>query len=167
MHKLSAGGINVIKRLKPYILWIALTEAVGALSALLTREGTEYFTEFAAMPPLSPPEWVFPVVWTALYALMGISAARIWSSGDSQERSWGLNLYIIQLVLNFFWTLIFFNAMAYGVASVWIVALWAAVLAMVLAFYKVDHTAALLQLPYLAWLTFATYLTFGVSLLNG
>lgn len=157
----------MLKRLKPYILWIALTEAVGALSALLTRSGTQYFSENAVMPPLSPPAWVFPVVWTVLYALMGISAARIWISEDSQERKWGLNLYIIQLILNFFWSPIFFNAMAYGVASVWIVVLWATVLLMILAFYKVDRTAAWLQLPYLAWITFAAYLTFGVWLLNG
>lgn len=157
----------MLKRLKPYILWIALTEAVGALSALLTRSGTQYFSEYAVMPPLSPPAWVFPVVWTVLYALMGISAARIWISEDSQERKWGLNLYIIQLILNFFWSPIFFNAMAYGVASVWIVVLWATVLLMILAFYKVDRTAAWLQLPYLAWITFAAYLTFGVWLLNG
>lgn len=157
----------MLKRLKPYILWIALTEAVGALSALLTRSGTQYFSKYAVMPPLSPPAWVFPVVWTVLYALMGISAARIWISEDSQERKWGLNLYIIQLILNFFWSPIFFNAMAYGVASVWIVVLWATVLLMILAFYKVDRTAAWLQLPYLAWITFAAYLTFGVWLLNG
>lgn len=154
------------KKLKPYILWILLAEALGVLAALLTKEGTAWFNEFAAQPPLSPPEWVFPIVWAILYALMGISAARIWTAPESKPREWSLNLFIGQLILNFFWTLVFFNARAYGIASVWIVVLWAVVLAMILTFRKVDSAAAWLQIPYLAWLTFASYLTFGVWLLN-
>ena len=152
---------------KPYALWIGLVEAVGALAALLTRKGTKWFNEYAAQPPLSPPKVVFPVVWGILYALMGISAARIWMAEESRDRKWGLNLFVGQLVLNFFWSLIFFNAQAYGIASVWIVVLWAVVLAMILKFRKVDNLATWLQVPYLLWLTFAAYLTFGVWLLNG
>ena len=155
-----------LKRLKPYALWILLVEAIGFLASLLTRRGTEQFNELAAKPPLTPPEVVFPIVWGILYALMGISAARVWLAAESKERSRGLNLFVIQLVLNVFWTLIFFNAAAYGLASVWIVALWAAVLLMTLQFFKVDRLAAWLQVPYLLWLTFAAYLNFGVWVVN-
>ncbi len=151
---------------KIYALWILLTEAVGGLSGLLTREGTKFFSEFVSQPPLSPPALAFPIVWGILYALMGIGGARIWMAEPSQARQQGLNRYWIQLILNFFWSLIFFNARAYGLAFFWLVLLWAAVLAMLLTFRKVDKTAAMLQIPYLLWLTFAAYLSAGVWILN-
>ena len=156
-----------LKKYKPYFLRVLLVEAVGFLASLLTRRGVQEFNEFAAKPPLSPPDAVFPVVWGIMYALMGISAARIWLSPESKDRRSGLNWFVIQLILNFFWSLIFFNAQAYGVAAVWIVALWVAVLVMILKFREVDMAAAWLQVPYLLWLTFAAYLTFGVWLYNG
>jgi tryptophan-rich sensory protein len=90
----------------------------------------------------------------------------VWREPESKARSRGLNLFIVQLAMNFFWTLIFFNAQAYGLASVWIVVLWVVVLTMILQFWRVNNVAAWLQVPYLLWLTFATYLTFGVWLLN-
>lgn len=151
---------------KTYALWILLTEAVGALSGWLTREGTRIFNGAIQQPPLSPPAIVFPIVWGILYALMGFSAARISLTPPSPERSKGPNLYIAQLVVNFFWSLIFFNAQAYGFAFVWLLLLWALVLWMILTFYKVDPLAAKLQIPYLLWLTFAAYLNAGVWYLN-
>lgn len=151
---------------KTYALWILITEAVGALSGWLTREGVQIFSETIAQPPLSPPTIAFPIVWAALYALMGISAARIYLSPQSGERSKGLNLHIAQLVVNFFWSLIFFNAQAFGFAFLWLLLLWVLVLWMILVFHKVDPLAAKLQIPYLLWLTFAAYLAFGVWYLN-
>jgi tryptophan-rich sensory protein len=97
---------------------------------------------------------------------MGIGAARISMTPPSRERSLGLNLFIIQLAVNFFWSLIFFNAQAYGLALIWLLLLWVLVLLMILAFRKTDQTAAWLQIPYLLWLTFAAYLNAGVWLLN-
>lgn len=151
---------------KTYALWILLAEAVGALSGWLTREGTKIFSQTAVQPPLSPPMIVFPIVWGILYALMGISAARVSLTEPSPARSLGLNLFVAQLVVNFFWSLIFFNAGAYGFAFLWLLLLWALVLWMILTFRKVDPAAAWLQLPYLAWLTFAAYLNLGVWYLN-
>ena len=117
-------------------------------------------------PALTPPAIVFPVVWTILYALMGISAARIAAAPDSPARSRGLNLFVVQLVMNFFWGLIFFNAQAYGFALVWLLGMWLVIIAMILFFRPVDRTAALLQLPYLLWVTFAAWLNYGVWKLN-
>ncbi len=151
---------------KPYAFWIGITEAVGILSGLLSMEGSRNFGEMAAQPPLSPPAIVFPIVWTILYALMGISAARIYLAPPSKERDRGLNLYVAQLVVNFFWSLIFFNAQAYGFAVFWLLLLWGLVLWMILTFRKVDPLAAYLQIPYLLWLTFAAYLNAGVWYLN-
>jgi len=154
------------KNWKVYAIWILLTEAVGGLSAWLTREGTKVFSETVAQPPLSPPMLLFPIVWGILYLLMGISAARIYLEPPSLMRSRGLNLYIAQLIVNFFWSLIFFNAQAFGFAFFWLLLLWVLVLLMILTFRKVDPLAGWLQIPYLLWLTFAAYLNLGVWYLN-
>lgn len=143
-----------------------MAEAVGGLSGWLSRNGMKYYSEYVTQPPLSPPPILFPIVWGILYALMGISAARVWGSTPSKARSLGLNVFVVQLVFNFFWSLIFFNAQAYGFALLWLLALWGLVLWMILLFRRVDPLAAWLQLPYLLWLTFAAYLNWGVWNLN-
>jgi tryptophan-rich sensory protein len=151
---------------KIYIFWIGLSEAVGLLSGLLSRSATQSFGQNVQQPPLSPPAILFPIVWTILYALMGIGAARVSLTAQSVERSRGLNLFITQLVVNFFWSLIFFNAKAYGFAFLWLILLWILVLWMISVFRKTDPLAAYLQIPYLIWLTFAAYLNYGVWMLN-
>ena len=163
-----ALGDRIMKKqtLKTYVFWIALSEAVGILSGLLSRSGMMEFGEAVLQPPLSPPAIVFPIVWTILYALMGISAARISLAPQSVGRSRGLNLFITQLIVNFFWSLIFFNAQAYGFALLWLILLWVLVLWMIISFAHTDKLAALLQIPYLLWLTFAAYLNFSIWQLN-
>ena len=151
---------------KTYAFWILLAEAVGGLSAWLTREDTRIFNETVAQPPLSPPPAVFPIVWGILYALMGISAARVYLSPPSTARSRGLVLFLVQLGMNFLWSPLFFSAQAFGWAFLWLVLLWALVIWMLWTFSRVDKAAAWLQLPYLIWLTFAAYLNFGVWFLN-
>ena len=146
--------------------FIGLSEAAGILSGLLSREGTAAYADMMQKPFLSPPGWVFPMVWTILFALMGLSAARIWAAPGTLVRSRGLNLFFAQLIVNFFWSPIFFNARAYGLALVWLLFLWILVFGMILEFRKVDKTAARLQIPYLLWLTFAAYLNWGVWQLN-
>ena len=152
---------------KVYGFWILLAEAVGALSGWLSRDGMAIYADSLVKPPLSPPGWVFGVVWPILYALMGIGAAAVRLSPESRNRHRGINLWIIQLIVNFFWSPIFFNAQAFGSALLWLMALWVLVLAMILSFRKTDKLSAWLQLPYLLWLTFAAYLNWGVWQLNG
>lgn len=154
------------QKIKTYAVWILITEAVGGLSAFFTRNSMETYSTVIAQPPLSPPAILFPIVWGILYALMGIGAARIYMAEPSSLRSKGINLYITQLVVNFFWSLIFFNAQAFGFAFIWLLLLWLLVLWMILTFKKVDPIAAYLQIPYLIWLTFAAYLNAGVWYLN-
>ena len=151
---------------KTYLGWILFTEAVGALSGWLTRDGTKYFNEFVRKPPLSPPGIVFPIVWAVLYLLMGIGAARVYLSPVSRARSRSLYLYLVQLAFNFCWSLIFFNFRAYGFALLWLAALWLLILGMVTAFGEVDSLASRLQIPYLLWVSFAAYLNAGVWILN-
>ena len=149
-----------------YLLWIAVTEAVGLLSGLLSRGGTEIYNEMIEKPALSPPAILFPIVWTILYALMGIGAARIAASDYSVARSRALNVFVIQLIVNFFWSLIFFNAQVFGFALLWLLLLWALIIVMIVLFWQVDKPAALLQIPYLLWVTFAAYLNYAVWQLN-
>ena len=151
---------------RTYAFWIILTEAVGFLSGWLTRDGTALYSETIVQPALAPPAIVFPIVWTILYALMGVGIARVSLQPKSRERDRAMNLYIAQLVVNFFWSLFFFNAQAFGFAFLWLLLLWVLVFFMTRAFWKVDELAAKLQLPYLIWLTFAAYLNFAVWLLN-
>ena len=155
-----------MKAKKAYLFWIILSLAVGGLSALLSREGMKIFDTQLVKPMLAPPAWLFPVVWSVLYVLMGIGAARISLSAPSKERSQGLNLFVAQLIVNFFWSLIFFNAQAFGLGFAWLLLLWGLVLAMILSFHKTDKPAAYLQIPYLLWLTFAAWLSYGIWQLN-
>ena len=148
---------------KQYALWIALTELIGGISGLLSRDGMKLYDAAVAKPPLSPPMWVFPVVWTILFALMGVSAARISRLPVSAATACGQKIFFTQLIFNFFWSIIFFNLQAYWAAFWWLLLLWAQVLGMILCYAKEDRTAAWLQAPYLLWLTFAAYLNFWVA----
>lgn len=147
---------------KRYLFWIALTEAIGALAGWLSQDAVAAFGSSFTQSTLTPPGWIFPIVWGILYALMGIGAARV----AATEKQTGLNLWIIQLAVNFFWPLLFFNAHAFGFAALWLGLLWVLVLLMILRFRKADPVAAVLQLPYLLWLTFALYLNLAVWQMN-
>ena len=149
---------------KAFIAALAIPLAAGGFSAWLSGDMGSFDT--LQKPPLSPPAIVFPIVWAVLYALMGVSAARIWMAPPSGDRRLGLRLFAGQLAFNFFWSIIFFDLQWFGFALVWLVALWALIAAMVLVFYRVELLAARLQLPYLVWVAFAGYLNAGVWLLN-
>ena len=151
---------------KTYAFWILLSEAVGGLSGWLTREGTKAYQTTIQQPPLSPPGVVFPIVWGILFALMGIGAARIYLSPTSAQRTRSLLIFFAQLAFNFFWSIIFFNLQTFGFALIWLAMLWLLILWMILSFAQVDKVAALLQIPYLLWVTFAAYLNYGVWMLN-
>ena len=149
-----------------YLAFLLLTEGIGALAGWLTRDAVALYQATVSKPPLSPPGWVFPVVWAALYALMAVGAARVWMAPNSRSRTLGLALFFAQLAFNFLWPLIFFSLGWFGPALLWLVALWGLVLWMIAAYEQVDPLAAWLQAPYLLWLTFAAYLNFGVWLLS-
>ena len=156
---------NMRKKIKPYAVSIALALAVGGLSALLTRGNMDLFDSITK-PPLTPPAAVFPVVWTILYILMGISAAIVYTNSRGHERASALRVYALQLAVNFAWSLIFFNARAFLFAFIWLLLLWALIILMIRRFANISPTAARLQLPYLIWVSFAGYLTLAIYLLN-
>ena len=147
-------------------LCLAVPLGVGGLSALLTRGS---MAAFAALqkPPLAPPGWLFPVVWSILFLLMGCASWRVLGSGGPErEIRRALGLYGVQLGFNFLWSLIFFHFQAFGLALLWLLALWGLILGMLLTFRRVDRAAGWLLLPYLLWVSFAAYLNAGVWLLN-
>jgi len=151
---------------QPYLLWVAFTEGVGLLSGLLTREGIRLYNIYAIKPSLTPPSFVFPIVWTILFGLMGVSSARISLSVPSPQRRRSLVLFFLQLGANVLWSVLFFNLQSYGAAFVWILLLWLLILGTILSFRTVDPLASLLQIPYLLWVTFAAYRHFMVWILN-
>ena len=151
---------------KVFIVSVVLAEAVGALSGWLTRDGAQQYAQSIVLPPLSPPGIVFPIVWTVLFALMGIGSAIVWLAPDSQARSGALRLYAVQLAFNFVWSLIFFNWKNYGFSFVWLAALWVLIGWMILRFRALVPAAGWTQVPYFLWVAFAGYLNLGVWLLN-
>lgn len=130
-----------------------------------TTVGTWYTT--IVKPPLTPPNWVFAPVWTLLYFLMGVAVWLVWRrAGGIGKAGAALPLFFAQLGLNFGWSVAFFGMCNPAIASIEIIALLAAIVATILSFDRVLRLAALLMLPYLAWTTFAAYLTIAIWWLN-
>lgn len=150
---------------KKLIAAIAVPLAVGGISSLIVNSDFKSYATEVVKPPLSPPQWLFPVVWTLLYILMGISSYLVYEK-DKTEAKQPLAVYVIQLVLNLMWPIFFFMQRAYLFSFIWLILLWAFALAMIISFYKVSKTAGFLQIPYLIWLSFAGYLNLSVYLLN-
>ena len=149
-----------------YVFWIGIAEAVGALAGFLTRDGMELYKTLIVKPPLSPPAIVFPIVWAILYALMGIGIARVALAAHSEERSDAIQVYLLQLAVNFTWSIFFFNLRTYGGALIVLLLLLLLIVRMIIRFRRVDRPAARLQIPYLIWVSFAAYLNAGVWILN-
>lgn len=142
---------------------VALPLGVGGLSALLTRQGMEAFRALNH-PPLSPPDWLFPVVWAVLYILMGISSYLVLASGKTSRPA--LTVYGAQLAVNFLWSIFFFNMGWYLFSFFWLLLLLALIAATMFLFGKISKPAAWLLAPYLLWVAFAGYLNFSIYLLN-
>ena len=155
------------KKIWTYVIAIALPLFVGALSALLTRKNMNIYEEINT-PPLSPPGILFPIVWSILYVLMGISSAAVWLQKDGTKTApaRGLTFYAISLAFNFVWSIIFFNARAYLVAFLWLVALLLLIILTMVWYARVKKWTAVLQIPYLLWVTFAGYLNLAIVILN-
>lgn len=150
-----------------FVIAIVIPLAIGGFSAFLTRDNMNIYEEINT-PPLSPPSFLFPVVWTILYVLMGISSAFVWRNRteDKDTADKGLLFYAGSLFFNFVWSLIFFNFRAYLFAFVWLLVMLTLIILTVINYKKVVPLAAYLQVPYILWTAFAGYLTFGVWLLN-
>ena len=151
---------------KLLIICLVIPLAVGGIAALLTGGGMDTF-ETLNQPPLSPPGWLFPVVWTILYILMGIASYLVLTSGKSQESiRRALVLYGIQLAFNFLWPIFFFSLSAYLFAFIWLLALLYLIIRTFICYKKLSPLSAYLQIPYALWVAFAGYLNFAIWWLN-
>lgn len=148
---------------KKLTICILLPLLVGAFSAFLTKDNMNIF-EFLNKPPLSPPGFLFPIVWTILYILMGIASYLVLTSNKSDD--FALIFYVIQLIFNFFWSILFFNFEAYLFSFIWLVILWILILITTILFYKISKPAGYFMIPYLLWVTFAGYLNLAIYFLN-
>ena len=148
---------------KTLIICLIIPLAVGIISALLTRNNMETF-DLINKPFLAPPSWLFPVVWTILYILMGIASYLVFISEKPNKTA--LTVYGFQLIFNFFWSIIFFNLELYLFAFIWLVLLWLLVIKTTILFYQISKLAGYLMLLYVLWVTFAGYLNLSIYLLN-
>lgn len=158
---------KIKKYIKVFIIAIMIPLAVGGLSAWLTSGNMDIYGE-VRRPPLSPPSILFPIVWTLLYALMGISSGIVWinRSRDIQSADNGISYYAVSLVFNFIWSILFFNFRWFFFSFIWLVVLLYLIVRTVMSYKSVSPMAAYLQIPYAVWVAFAGYLNIGIWFLN-
>ncbi len=154
------------KSLRTFLFYLLSAPAIGGLSALITGNFSDFFLKYEK-PPLQPPDWLFPVVWTVLYLLMGYSAYLISKSDATvKEKNTALKIYWAQLFVNFLWSIVFFRfELLWGAVAV-IALLLALIIAMLILFSKICKKCALLNIPYLIWVLFATYLNVATAVIN-
>lgn len=156
-----------LERWLKLILAILVCESAGFVGSIFTAPSIPNWYASLAKPALNPPSWVFGPVWTILYLLMGISVFLIWRESKKNEHlKSALILFGIQLALNAIWSPLFFGVQNPGVAFIVIIAMWTAILLTILSFIKINRLAAYLLIPYLIWVTFASYLNIGIWFLN-
>lgn len=156
------------KKIGSVALAIIIPLTVGGLSAFLTRDAMKTFSNLN-QPPLSPPSWLFPVVWTILFILMGISSYIIYNSKNTyfyEEREKSLIYYVVQLIFNFIWSLLFFNMKWFVFSFIWLLVLWVLILLLMINAKKVNKISFYLLIPYVLWVTFAGYLNLSIAILN-
>ena len=151
---------------KTLFICLLIPLAVGAIAGFFTKDAMDTYNTIQK-PSINPPSSIFPVVWSILYILMGISSYLVVTSDATyQQKEAALRIYALQLGVNFLWPFLFFNMSAYFLAFLWLVILWFLILAMILSFSSISKLAAVLQLPYLLWVSFAGYLNYMIYQLN-
>lgn len=155
--------MNKLQNKSTLIISILIPIAIGFLSALISGNMSAYSD--LNKPPLSPPAFIFPIVWTVLYILMGISSYFIYIS-ENKNKNKALKIYAIQLFFNFFWSIIFFGLSQYLLAFLWLIALIFIIIMMIYQFYQIKPLLAYLQIPYLLWCIFAAYLNLMIYIMN-
>jgi translocator protein len=152
--------------MKSYIL-IIIPLIIGSLSGFFTADGVNGWYATANKPWFNPPNWLFGPVWTVLYLLMGIALFLVWRSDAGKTvKQTAIILFAVQLLLNFFWSLIFFKMQQLGWAFAEIIAMWLMILLTIIWFGKINSTAAWLLVPYISWVSFASVLNYALWKLN-
>jgi benzodiazapine receptor len=156
-----------MKKAARLVLAIVVCELAGLIGALFTTPSIPGWYAGLTKPPFNPPGWVFAPVWTALYALMGLAAWLVYEKGNKRaEVRKALAVFVVQLVLNTLWSIVFFGAHQLFGAVIVIVLLWLMILWTILLFRKISKAAAWLLVPYILWVSFATLLNVSLAVLN-
>lgn len=149
------------------VISVIVCEFAGVIGSFFTMPATDGWYQGIVKPALNPPSWVFGPVWITLYALMGIAAFLIWKRGlDRKDVRQALYVFIVQLMLNSMWSIIFFGLQSPGGAFVEIIFLWISILISIIMFAKISKPAAWLLVPYILWVSFASYLNYSIWILN-
>lgn len=154
------------KDVLPIVLSILIALSAGFIGSYFTASSVSTWYTTINKPSFSPPNWIFAPVWTALYILMGVAAFLIWRERHHPQAKTALIFYGVQLVLNAFWSIIFFGMSNPGLALIELLVLWVLVLITMVKFYKINRTAGWLLAPYLLWGTFASILNYAIWMLN-
>ncbi len=155
------------KKYKSFFISIAIALGVGGLSALLTMGNMNIYEDINT-PPLSPPSFLFPIAWSILYVLMGISAAIVYEKRkiNPEKAKNALTYYGVSLFFNLFWSILFFNFRVFLASFIWLFILWILILICIIKFYSFSKAASYLLIPYFLWVGFALYLNLGIYVLN-
>lgn len=155
-----------MKKVGQFILAIIICQAAGGIGSLFTYPQIESWYQGIAKSNLNPPNSIFGPVWITLFTLMGIALYWIWQKKDNKNFKMGLIFFIIQLVLNSLWSIIFFGLQNPLLALIEMAFLWLFILLSIIYFYKIDKKAGYILIPYIFWVSFAFYLNFEVFRLN-
>ncbi len=156
-----------LKDIWKLVVSIVACLAAGAIGSIFTRQAIPTWFATLEKPAFSPPNWLFAPVWTLLYIMMGVAAFLVWRKGlENRQVRIALIVFLVQLVLNVLWSVVFFGLESPLFGVVVIVILWVAILLTVLKFYRISLTASVLMWPYLLWVTFAAVLNSSIWLLN-
>lgn len=148
------------------ILCIFIPLLAGTLSGIATASGVNGWFQTINKPSFNPPNYIFGPVWTILYILMGISFYMVLQSPNTNKKKYAVAIFFIQLLLNFCWSFLFFKFKFIGAAFIDIILIWLSIICMIYTFYKINKRAALLQVPYLLWVSFASILNGAIWWLN-
>jgi tryptophan-rich sensory protein len=157
---------TILQAATPFVVSIGIALLAGAIGSLFTASGLESWYDQLVKPELNPPSWVFGPVWTLLYVLIAVAAALVYRAPKSRIRTIALAIYAVQLMLNSLWSILFFGLQNPLFALIEIAILWLFIALTIVLFWRINKIAALLLLPYLLWVSFASYLNGSIYLLN-
>lgn len=158
---------HVKSKFPAFVICLLIPLIIGAIGGFFTMESVKTWYTTLNKPSFNPPNVVFGPVWTTLYILMGISSYLVWLKRKIVSGySWAVTIYFVQLILNLMWSFLFFYHHQIGLALVEIIVLLVMIIITAFIFYRINRVAGLLFLPYILWVSFASYLTYSIFILN-
>lgn len=155
-----------MKNYQKFVVSLLVPLFIGFLGSFFTSSSVNTWYKQLDKPSFNPPEWLFAPVWTMLFILIGLSFYLVWKQNFGDRKNIAVGIYSIQLILNLFWSLLFFGLKSPFLAFIEIVLLWIVILSNIIVFYRINKDAGFLLIPYFIWVSFATVLNYFVFILN-